>query len=72
MAYDVLRLDILKPLSVTHEIKTGWDPKKEKMVATSQHYSNHMPHSASVSIDYLFRCLFSNVSYTGSYGCCSS
>ena len=67
----MLRLDLLKPLSVTHDTKTRWDPKKEKTVARSQHYSNRMPHSASVSIDFLFRCLFSNFSFIGSYGCCS-
>ena len=60
IAYDMLRLDILKPQSVTHEIKTRWDPKKEMTVAISQCYSNHMSQSASVSINYLFRYLFSN------------
>ena len=54
MAYDMLRLGILKPQSVTHEIKTRWDPKKEKTVAMSQCYPNCMPQSASVSINYLF------------------
>lgn len=50
IAYDMLRLDFLKPQFVNHEIKAGWDPKKEKTAVKSQCYSNRMPQSASVSI----------------------
>jgi len=50
MAYDMLRQDNLKPQSVTHEIKTRWDPKKEKMVAQSQRYANRITSNAAVSI----------------------
>lgn len=50
MAYDTLRQDNLKPQSTTHEIKTTWDPKKQKMVAISQRYANRLTVNASVSI----------------------
>jgi len=47
MAYDMLRQDNLKPQSVAHEVKTKWDPKKEKMVAVSQRYSNRITSNAA-------------------------
>ncbi|KAI0303789.1 hypothetical protein B0F90DRAFT_1816054 [Multifurca ochricompacta] len=47
IAYDTLRLDNKKPLSVTHEIKTGWDPKTNHMIAQSQRYSNRLTSTAS-------------------------
>jgi hypothetical protein len=53
MAYDMLRQDNMKPHSVTHEIKTRWDPKKEKLVAVSQRYTNRITENASVSTESL-------------------
>ena len=49
VANDMLRLDNLKPLSVTHEInKTRWDSKTQLMVAESQRYSTRMTSNTSV------------------------
>jgi hypothetical protein len=49
MAYDILRQDNLKPQSVTHEIKTDWDSKKQQVVVQSQRYANRVTQYASVS-----------------------
>jgi hypothetical protein len=54
MAYDTLRQDNMKPHSVTHDIKTRWDSKKEKTVAVSQRYANRITANASVSTKPLF------------------
>jgi hypothetical protein len=48
-SYDMLRLDNMKPQSVTHEIKTRWDHKKGRMVAESQRYANRISEGASVT-----------------------
>ena len=45
MAYDMLRQDNMKPGSVTHETKTRWEPKKQRMVASSQRYANRIQNS---------------------------
>jgi hypothetical protein len=46
----------MKPQSVTHEIKTRWDHKKQKMVAVSQRYANRVT-SDAVSVQLLIdRC----------------
>jgi hypothetical protein len=50
MAHDMLRLDNLKPQSVTHEIKTRWNTKTQQVVAESQRYSNRMTANSSVSV----------------------
>jgi hypothetical protein len=50
LAYDMLRKDNMRPQSVTHEIKTRWDPRKEKMVAESQRYANRMTQNSKVSV----------------------
>lgn len=48
MAYDMLRQDNMKPQSVTHEIKSRWDSKQDKMVAESQRYANRITPNAAV------------------------
>ncbi|KAH9959578.1 P-loop containing nucleoside triphosphate hydrolase protein [Russula dissimulans] len=48
MAYDMLRKDNMKPGSVTHETKTRWDPKRQRMVASSQRYANRIQDSQRV------------------------
>lgn len=50
ISYDILRLDNMKPMSVTHEIQTGFNSKTQQMVANSQRYSNRLTASKSVSI----------------------
>ncbi|KAI0250236.1 P-loop containing nucleoside triphosphate hydrolase protein [Lactifluus subvellereus] len=50
MAYDMLRLDNMKPQSVTHEITTRWDPKSQRMVAQSQRYANRLTANSSVKV----------------------
>ena len=40
----------MKPQSVTHEIKTRWDPKKQKMVAVSQRYVNRVTPDAKYRV----------------------
>ena len=50
LAYDTLRKDNMKPQSVTHEIKTRWDPRKQKMVAESQRYANRVTQNSTVSV----------------------
>lgn len=47
VAYDMLRKDNMKPLAVTHEIKTRWDPRKERMVAESQRYANRITQNST-------------------------
>ncbi|KAI0264461.1 hypothetical protein BC834DRAFT_265535 [Gloeopeniophorella convolvens] len=42
LAHDMLRLDILKPQSVTHEVKFGWNDRAQQMKAQSQRYANRM------------------------------
>ena len=49
MAFDMLRLDNIKPQSVTHEITTRWDPKTQQMVAQSQRYANRLTASSTVT-----------------------
>jgi hypothetical protein len=58
VAYDMLRKDNMKPQSVTHEIKTRWDPRKEKMVAVSQRYANRITQGSTVSTRRLSRDVF--------------
>jgi hypothetical protein len=53
MAYDTLRKDNMKPQSVTHEIKTRWDPKKQTMVAVSQRYANRVTQNSTVGAQLL-------------------
>ncbi|KAH9037839.1 P-loop containing nucleoside triphosphate hydrolase protein [Lactarius pseudohatsudake] len=51
MSYDMQRLDIMKPTSVTHEIKTGFNHKTQQMVAKSQRYSNRLtPNTSRVKV----------------------
>lgn len=45
--YDMLRKDNMKPQTVTHEIKTQWDPRKGKMVAVSQRYANRITQNST-------------------------
>ncbi|KAH9058403.1 P-loop containing nucleoside triphosphate hydrolase protein [Lactarius vividus] len=47
MSYDMQRLEIMKPTSVTHEIQTGFNHKTQQMVAKSQRYSNRLTPNAS-------------------------
>ena len=58
VAHDMLRKDNMKPLTVTHEIKTQWDPRKEKMVAISQRYANRITQNSTVSTHGLSRDIF--------------
>ncbi|KAI9512076.1 P-loop containing nucleoside triphosphate hydrolase protein [Russula earlei] len=51
LAHDMLRQDNMKPGSVTHEINTHWDPKKNRMVATSQRYSNRVHNSSRTKVE---------------------
>jgi hypothetical protein len=53
MAYDMLRKDNIKPQSVTHEVKTRWDPKKQRMVAVSQRYANRVTQNSTVGAQLL-------------------
>ena len=69
----MLRQDNMKPQSVTHEIKTRWDPKKGKMVAQSQRYANRItPTNAAVCflliliLPFLTLFFSENQSYLGS------
>lgn len=50
MSYDILRLDNMRPISVTHEIQTGFNRRTQQMVARSQRYSNRLTPGASVSV----------------------
>jgi hypothetical protein len=58
VAYDMLRKDNMKPQTVTHEIKTRWDPRKGKMVAVSQRFSNRITQNSTVSTRRLSRDVF--------------
>lgn len=51
MSYDMQRLDNMKPISVTHEIQTGFNRKTQQMVAKSQRYSNRLtPGTSKVKV----------------------
>ena len=63
----MLRKDNMKPQSVTHEIKTRWDPKKQKMVAVSQRYANRVTPDA-VSVQLLFGSRFSDLRFSSAFG----
>lgn len=54
----MLRKDNMKPLAVTHEIKTQWDPRKQKMVAISQRYANRITQNSTVGTHRLSRDVF--------------
>jgi hypothetical protein len=58
VAYDMLRKDNMKPQAVTHEVKTRWDPRKNKMVAVSQRYSNRITQNSTVNTRRLFIVVF--------------
>jgi hypothetical protein len=66
LAYDILRQDNMKPQSVTHEIKTRWDDKKQKMVAVSQRYANRVTPDA-VSVQLLIECCFSDLIFSSEF-----
>jgi hypothetical protein len=67
LAYNMLRKDNMKPQSVTHEIKTRWDDKKQKMVAVSQRYANRVTPDA-VSVQLLIECCFSDLIFSSEFG----
>ena len=49
LAYDMLRLNNLKPQSMAHETTTTyWNPKTEKIVAHSPHYANRITANSPV------------------------
>lgn len=50
MSYDILRLDNMKPISVTHEIETGFNRRTQQVIAKSQRYANRLTSGSSVSI----------------------
>jgi hypothetical protein len=55
ISHDTLRLDNMKPTSVTHEIQTGFNRKTQQMVAESQRYSNRLTAGTPVSIQLYLR-----------------
>ena len=54
----MLRKDNMKPQTVTHEIETRWDPRKEKMEAVSKRYANRITRNSTVSIQRLSKDVF--------------
>lgn len=50
ISYDTQRLDHMKPVSVAHEIQTGFNRKTQQMVARSQRFTNRILPGTSVSV----------------------
>ena len=62
----MLRKDNMQPQTITHEFKTRWDPRKERMVAESQRYDNRLTRNFTVSTRRLSKDVFLTGSFSAS------
>ena len=50
ISYDAQRLAIQKPVSVAHEVQTGYNPEMRQLVAQSHNYATRVMRGTSVGV----------------------